>query len=310
MTELKHVIDARQFTKEFLNELFASTRQIKNDTPRSLLNGKIMASVFYDPSTRTRFSFESAMLRLGGQCIGTENAGNFSSAAKGEDLRRTIINISKYCDVIALRSGKAGNAHIAALNSSVPIINAGDGADQHPTQALLDLFTLLEYFFNIHGLHIGFCGDLANSRTVRSLIYLIGKYYTGNHIHFISPKQVQMKPDILEFLKKHDIPFHIHENFTKIISDLDVLYDTRVQTERFKTIFKIIQLYFVKKAAKKLIITHQVAQRMKPRAIIMHPQPITYEISPEVDNNHRAHYYQQGENGLYIRMALLKWIFS
>lgn len=187
------VIDAQQFDRETLEEIFSLTERMEKNFQSFDLSGKIMVSLFYEPSTRTRMSFESAMLRLKGDVISTENAKEFSSKAKGETLEDTVRVISGYCDVIVIRYHKQGGAERANEFSSVPIINAGDGTGQHPTQALLDLYTIKKTFPDINGLKIAMVGDLANGRTVRSLCYFLAKHYPDNEIFFISPKRVRMR---------------------------------------------------------------------------------------------------------------------
>ncbi|MEA2657283.1 MAG: aspartate carbamoyltransferase catalytic subunit, partial [Chloroflexota bacterium] len=198
---LKHVIESQQFSRSLLEELFVQTDEIKREAHRfsGRLNGRVMAALFYEPSTRTRLSFEAAMLRLGGQTMGTDNAREFSSAAKGETLEDTIRIVSGYADVIVMRHNEEGAAKRAAAVSTVPIINAGDGPGQHPTQALLDLYTIREELRRIDGIRIAMVGDLANGRTVRSLTYLLSKF-KDLKIWFVAPPQVAMRDDLKSHL--------------------------------------------------------------------------------------------------------------
>jgi len=301
--DLKHVIEAQQFDRELLKIVFDVSDDMKasltgdNQYARELEHC-IMASLFYEPSTRTRFSFESAMNRLGGRIITTENAREFSSAAKGETLHDTIRIMSGYADVIVIRHHEAGSAKKAAAAASVPVINAGDGAGQHPTQALLDMYTIKDNFPSIDGLEIAMVGDLRYGRTVRSLTYLLTKY-RDIRLHFVSPAVCRMENDIKEFLDRVNVPWEETEDIEKVLPRVDCVYMTRVQKERFQ------DPEDYKSAAGKYILTREKAQRLSPNAIIMHPLPRVNEIPPEVDEDPRARYFQQAKNGLYVRMALL-----
>ena len=309
---LGSIVEAQRFDRETLDNIFKITSSmeelVKRNACEPILEGKIMVSLFYEASTRTRLSFESAMTRLGGKVIGTENAKEFSSKAKGESLEDTIKVVSGYGDVIVLRYYKKGGAKRAQRFSRVPIINAGDGNGQHPTQALLDLYTIKKVFGEIKGLNIGLVGDLANGRTVRSLCYFLAKHFPGNKIFLVSPKEVRMKKDIKDYLNKYQVVWEEVEakDILEIVGDLDVFYQTRVQQERFGDDRK--KLEKVKREALHLIINGKITRRMKKNAIIMHPLPRNEEICYSVDKNIRAKYFEQADNGLYIRMALLSMI--
>jgi aspartate carbamoyltransferase catalytic subunit len=270
---------------------------------RKPLGGKVMATLFYEPSTRTRFSFESAMLRLGGGVIATEHAGVFSSAAKGETLEDTIRVVAGYADVIVIRHFEKGAAARAAAVSPVPVINAGDGAGQHPTQALLDLYTIQKERGKIAGTHIAFIGDLKNGRTVRSLAYLIAKY---PHISmtFVSPKALRMGDDIKGYLKSNKVMWKETESWDGILSAADVVYQTRIQKERFKNPAEY------KKYVGKYVITPEEVKKMKKKSILMHPLPRVGEIAPEVDALPQAAYFRQAKYGLYVRMAILETLLK
>ncbi len=300
---LKHVVEAQQFDRGLLEIVF----DVADDMKASLQGANqyageleccIMASLFYEPSTRTRFSFESAMSRLGGKIITTENAREFSSASKGESLYDTIRIMSGYADVIVMRHHEAGSAKKAAAAASVPVINAGDGAGQHPTQALLDMYTIKDNFSAIDGLEIAMVGDLRYGRTVRSLAYLLTKY-NDIRIHFVSPAVCRMENDIKEFLDRMDVPWTEENDLEKVLPRVDCVYMTRVQKERFQ------DPEDYKEAAGKYVLDLEKTQLMKSSAIIMHPLPRVNEIPPEVDNDPRARYFQQARNGLFVRMALL-----
>ncbi len=301
--DLKHIYEAQQFDRDLLDKVFSVADDMRAalagaNTYADALRHKIMASLFYEPSTRTRFSFESAMCRLGGKIITTENAREFSSAAKGESLYDTIRIMNGYADVIVMRHHESGSAKKAAEASQIPVINAGDGAGQHPTQALLDLYTIKDAFHRFDGLDIVMVGDLKYGRTVRSLTYLLTKY-KDICLHFVSPSVCRMEDDIKEFLDRMGIPWAEEEDLEKVLPMADCVYMTRVQKERFQN----PEDY--QEAAGKYILTPERVSRMKPEAIIMHPLPRVNEIPQAVDADPRARYFQQAKNGLYVRMALL-----
>lgn len=302
---IKHVIKAQQFDRKLLAELFSAAREMEvivKGGGSNILAHKIMATLFYEPSTRTRLSFESAIRKLGGEVITTENANEFSSTAKGETLEDTVRVVEGYSDIIVLRHYESGAADRAASVANIPIINAGDGTGQHPTQALLDLYTIQKELKRIDGISIAMVGDLANGRTVRSLSYLLGKYEDVK-IYFVAPEVVKMKDDIKSYLKRHNTQFFEEEDLNEVSTKVDVIYQTRIQKERFG---ERIEDY--EKARGKYIIDKEILKVMKRNAIIMHPLPRVEEINPEVDSDRRAAYFRQAQNGLYIRMALLKML--
>ena len=229
---MKHIIESQQFDRKTIESIFRTADNLSK-SKNLQLRGKIMASLFYEPSTRTRFSFESAMLKLGGGVITTENAGEFSSAAKGETLEDSISVINHYADVIVLRHPEKGASARAAAVSDIPVLNAGDGSGQHPTQALLDIYTIKKEIGRIDGVSIAFVGDLKHGRTVRSLSYLLGKY-KNVRVFFISPKGLRIGDDIKEYISKQKISYEETETWDKALPRVDVLYQTRIQEERFK----------------------------------------------------------------------------
>jgi aspartate carbamoyltransferase catalytic subunit len=299
---MQHVLEAQQFSRKDLDQLFAVADKLEkgNQLP---LRGKILASLFYEPSTRTRFSFESAMIRLGGNVLTTENAREFSSAAKGETLEDTIRVVNAYADAIVLRHYEAGAAQRASEVSHIPIINAGDGAGQHPTQALLDLYTIQKEIGTIDGIQVAMVGDLKNGRTVRSLSYLLGKC-KDVEIFFISPKELEIGEDIKEYLRKHGVVFRELNHFDSVLKDVDVLYQTRVQKERFEDV------HDYEKFKGMYVLTVDNTQDMRKGAVIMHPLPRVDEISPDLDALPRAAYFRQAEYGLLVRMALLQQLLG
>ena len=301
--KLNHIISARQFDRKILEKIFSLTDQIKAGKYKNdALYGKIMATLFYEPSTRTRFSFESAMQRLGGRVISTENAGEFSSAAKGETLEDTIRVVNSYCDVIVLRHPKTGASEIASQYSQVPIINAGDGEGEHPTQAILDIYTIFSKF-NKKTFTVAMVGDLKYGRTVHSLSCLLA-LYPNVKIVFISPKALSLPKSVLDHLRKKHVDFVGTEDFRSYLSVVDILYQTRIQKERFGDIREYRKYYG------KFIIDKKVLSFLKKTAVIMHPLPRVNEITPEVDLDPRAIYFEQAQNGIFSRMALLLLLFD
>jgi aspartate carbamoyltransferase catalytic subunit len=300
--KLSHVVESQQFTVPLLMELFARTRQMEKVAARGGTldyQNRIMASLFYQPSTRTRFSFEAAMYRLGGRVLSTEQAGYFSSEVEGEQLEDTIRILGGYADVIVIRHTQAGGAKRAAEVSKVPVINAGDGnGGQHPTQALLDLYTIYRER-PIEGLSIAFIGELDRGRTARSLAYLLSKFERVK-IYFVSPTEMQMKPDILEHLDEHDVWYALESDAAKVLPEVDVVYQTRIRPERLTD----------RGSHGRYTIDATVLTTMKRDALILHPLPRTVEIDKAVDADPRALYFRQANNGLFVRMALLTMLWD
>ncbi|HEX6547198.1 MAG TPA: aspartate carbamoyltransferase [Candidatus Dormibacteraeota bacterium] len=302
---LRHVVESQQFSRELLEEVFERADQIAAEPHRAAgrLQGRVMAALFYEPSTRTRLSFESAMLRLGGRTMGTDNAREFSSAAKGETLEDTIRIISGYSDVIVLRHNEEGAARRAAAVSEVPIINAGDGKGQHPTQALLDVYTIRAELGRLDGVRVAMVGDLANGRTVRSLAYLLSKYRDVN-VFFVAPPQVGMREDIKAHLDEHQVRWFEEASLEAVLPQVDVVYQTRIQKERFER----PEDYEAVRGVYRIGLREM---ELLPRAaIVMHPLPRVDEIDPAVDADPRAAYFRQAKNGVQIRMALLDMLLA
>ena len=299
-SRLRHVIESQQFSRSILEELFARAEEIKREPHKFMgrLNGQVMAALFYDPSPRTRLSFEAAMLRLGGQTMGTGTARGFSSASKGETLEDTIRIVGGYADVIVIRHNEEGAARRAAAVSSVPIINAGDGPGQHPTQALLDLYTIKDELNRVDGIKVAMVGDLANGRTVRSLTYLLSKF-NDIKVWFVAPPAVAMRDDLKEHLDEHRVPWVETEDLESVLPEVDVVYMTRIQKERFADPAAYAAVKGVYRIDKSSLA------RMRKYAIVMHPLPRVDELAQEVDDDPRAAYFRQARNGLPVRMALL-----
>jgi len=307
MTKLHHIIESQQFDRNFLEKklfpLAKEMEKVAKEGGSDILTGKRMITLFYEPSTRTRASFEMAMDLLDGKVVfSTENARQFSSAAKGETLEDTIRILNGYRpDVIVLRYDEEGGAKRAAEVSQVPIINAGDGTGQHPTQALLDLYTIQKEIGKISDTSIAMVGDLTRGRTVRSLSYLYTKF-PGVKIYFISPEATKMRDDIKEYLKEKRVRFEEGNDLREVASKVNIIYQTRTQKERGSLLEKDDKSFS--------LVNQEVLNLMKKDAIVMHPLPHTEEIAPEVDLDPRAAYFRQAENGLYIRMALLKLLLK
>ncbi|WP_291650395.1 aspartate carbamoyltransferase [Clostridium sp.] len=296
----KHLIDPMDFSREELQEVFKLAHQIIAN-PREyshICDGKILATLFYEPSTRTRFSFEAAMMRLGGKILGFSEP-NSSSTAKGETLADTITMVSIYSDIIAMRHPMEGSAKLASMYSEVPVINAGDGGHQHPTQTLTDLLTIESLKDGLTNHTIGICGDLKNGRTVHSLINAMSRY-EGTKFILISPKELSIPVYIREeILIKNNIEFKEVEKLEDVIDELDILYMTRIQKERFFNEEEYIRL------KDSYILDVEKMKLAKNDMIVMHPLPRVNEISIEVDKDERACYFKQAEYGMYVRMALI-----
>ena len=261
-------------------------------------DGKILATLFFEPSTRTRLSFESAMLSLGGQVLGFSSAAS-SSASKGESVADTIRVVSAYCDIIAMRHPKEGAPLVATMHSLVPVINAGDGGHNHPTQTLTDLMTIHKEKGHVDNLTVGFCGDLKFGRTVHSLVAAISRY-TGIRFVFVSPEELKLPRYVKEqYIKEKNIPYTQSASLEEVMPELDVLYMTRVQKERFFNEEDYLRL------KDSYILTPDKLANAKKDLCILHPLPRVNEISVAVDDDPRACYFKQAQNGRYIRMALI-----
>lgn len=296
----KDIVSIRDFSKEeigFILELAERMRPIADGKEHHALSSeKIMAALFFEPSTRTRLSFESAMNRLGGRVISFAEPGS-TSIMKGETLADTIKMAEAYSDVIVLRHNKEGASRLASDFSAKPVINAGDGAGQHPTQTLLDLFTIKAEKKKIEKNHIVMVGDLKYGRTVHSLAYALAKYNV--EITFVAPPQLQIQSEIIDYLRQHNIKPNQTKSLKKAVSIADVLYVTRIQKERFpepEEYKKVSEIYRV---------DNELLTDAKSKLIVMHPLPRVNEIAPEVDLTHHALYFKQAANGVLVRMALL-----
>jgi aspartate carbamoyltransferase catalytic subunit len=300
--KLRHVVESQQFTLPLLMELFDRAQGMERVVARggSLdYQHRIMATLFYEPSTRTRFSFEAAMHRLGGRVLSTEHARTFSSEIEGEQVEDSIRIIGGYSDVIVIRHHEEGGAKRAAQVSPVPVVNAGDGnGGQHPTQALLDLYTIYRER-PLNGLSIAIVGELDKGRTARSLAYLLAKFDRVK-MFFVSPAELQMKNDILEYLDEHGVHYEVETDIHRIVGEVDVVYQTRIRPERIRNVAGL----------RHFMVDSALVQRMKPDALILHPLPRTVELDKSVDDDPRAAYFRQAKNGLFVRMALLTMLLD
>jgi len=298
----RDIISIEDFSQAEINHILNVTAQMEPYAKggSDLLKGKILATLFFEPSTRTRLSFETAMLKLGGSYIGFAEP-DVSSARKGENLADTIRTVENYADVIALRHSLEGSAKLAAEFSKVPIINAGTGAEEHPTQALIDLYTIRKEKGKLDGLKIALVGDLRYGRTVHSLAYGLAKYNV--ELFLVSPETLRMRKDVIQGIKNR-IPVAENVNLEKIIPQLDVLYVTRIQKERFLDAAEYAKVKGAYRVDLKAI------EKAKKDLAILHPLPRVDEIAPEVDNTPQAKYFTQVWNGVVVRMALLSLVLG
>jgi len=292
----KSIISLRDMNKEEVEFILKKSDEVKSNKHPEALKDKVMASLFFEPSTRTRLSFESAMISLGGKVFGFATQDS-SSVSKGETLKDTIKMVTGYCDVIIMRHPLEGAARAAEEVSSVPVINCGDGSNQHPTQALLDLFTIKDKFKKIDGLNIGLYGDLRYGRTVHSLSMALSHYKVN--LYFISPKILQMPDHYKLYLDQCGLKYVEAESLEEVADKLDVIYVTRIQKERFADPEEFV------KVAGSYKITLNTLEMLKKNAKIMHPLPRVNEIDPSVDNSEHAIYFEQAHNGVPVRQALL-----
>lgn len=297
----RNIISIRDFSKKEILHILETAKKFKNKPHTSMLKNKILASLFFEPSTRTRFSFESAMERLGGSVISLADA-KASSSAKGESVSDSIKIVEKYCDVVVMRHSLEGSARLAAEVTQNPIINGGDGANQHPTQTFLDLFSILETQKKLRGLNVAIVGDLKYGRTTHSLAYALAMF--GAKLHFVSPTALKMPKYVTHELKKMKAKYTEHKHPDKIMSKLDIFYATRIQKERFPDPLEYEKVKDV------YVITNKLLTKVKKNFRILHPLPRVNEINYEVDDTPYAYYFEQANNGLYVREALLALVLG
>ena len=297
---MRSLIDILELTTQEIEDLVARAEDIIENPSKYAhkCDGKILATLFFEPSTRTRLSFESAMLGLGGQTLGFSEASS-SSASKGESVADTIRVVSAYADIVAMRHPKEGAPLVASMNADIPVINAGDGGHNHPTQTLTDLLTIHKEIGRFDNLTVGFCGDLKFGRTVHSLISAMSRY-TGIKFVLVSPDELKLPSYVKDsFIKSKNIPYVQTTDLESVMPELDILYMTRVQRERFFNEEDYLRL------KDSYILTPEKLKTAKSDMIVLHPLPRVNEISVAVDNDPRAAYFRQAKNGRYIRMALI-----
>ncbi|MGB8647591.1 MAG: aspartate carbamoyltransferase [Anaerolineae bacterium] len=301
----QHILSVSQFSREILDDIFLVAEEMRTMVKRvgtfDLLKGKVLACLFYEPSTRTSSSFIAAIERLGGSAIPI-NEVRYSSVAKGESLPDTVRTLEAYADVIVMRHPETGSAATAAQYLRKPLINAGDGIGEHPTQALLDLFTIREELGRLDGLTITMLGDLKYGRTVHSLSRLLALY--GAKLNYVSPDILRMPEEVIKELNEKGVPQAEYRDLDPVLAGTDVLYVTRVQKERFANLdeYEAVKSTYV--------ITAETMARAKEDMVLMHPLPRVGEIAMEVDADPRAAYFRQVEYGLYVRMALLAMVLG
>ncbi|MBQ4062797.1 MAG: aspartate carbamoyltransferase [Bacteroidaceae bacterium] len=295
--ENKSLVSINDLSREKILSLLDTASKFEENPNRDILAGKVIGSLFFEPSTRTRLSFETAAMRLGARVIGFSDAAT-SSATKGETLKDTIKMVSSYADAIVMRHRLEGAARYASEVSPCPIINAGDGANQHPSQTMLDLYSIKKTQGTLENLHIHLVGDLKFGRTVHSLLHAMRHF--NPTFHFISPEELHMPEEYREFCRKNNIPFVETTEFNEeVIASADIIYMTRVQRERFSDLMEY------EKVKNCYRLTNAMLEGSKPNLRILHPLPRVNEIAYDVDDNPKAYYFQQAQNGLYVREALI-----
>ena len=297
----RHVISIADLTRHDLETVIATAQQLKREPRTDLLKDKVVASCFFEASTRTRLSFETAVQRLGGTVIGFDDGGNTSLAKKGETMADSVRIITSYVDAFVMRHPKDGAARLASENSSVPVINGGDGSNQHPSQTLLDLFTIHETPGKLDGLTLAFVGDLKYGRTVHSLAQALALF--NCKFYFIAPEALAMPDYICEQLDAHGIEYQLAASIEEVVPELDILYMTRVQKERFdETEFQHLK--------SKYKLDASMLEGAKPNLKVLHPLPRIDEIATDVDATPHAYYFQQAQNGVFARQALLALVLN
>ena len=294
---IKSLVSITDYSKEKILQILEKAAEFEKNPNQKILDGKVVATLFFEPSTRTRLSFETAVNRLGGRIIGFADKAT-TSGTKGETLKDTIIMVSNYADLIVMRNPIEGAARYASEVSRVPVINAGDGANQHPTQTMLDLYSIKKTQGKLENLKICMVGDLKYGRTVHSLI--MAMYHFNPTFSFIAPKELEMPEEYKLFCHEHNIQFEEHTELNEAnIADADILYMTRVQKERFTDLFEYERVKDV------YTLRNKMLENTKPNMRILHPLPRVNEIDQDVDNNEKAYYFEQARNGVFARQAVI-----
>ena len=298
----KSLVSINDYSKEDIINILDLAEGFEKDPRQKILSNHVIASLFFEPSTRTRLSFESAINQLGGRVIGFSDASS-SSVKKGESLRDTIQTVSLYSDLIVMRHPLEGSARFASEVSDTPIINAGDGANQHPTQCLLDLYSIRKTQGTLDNLNIAFVGDLKYGRTVHSLVIALTMFKNVT-FHLVSPEELKLPRSIKNFILEAGLSYNQYDDISQIINDVDVLYMTRIQQERFADSLEY------ERVKNSYILNNAMLDNSKDNLRILHPLPRVNEISEDVDGSRKAYYFQQAENGVYVRQALLASILG
>jgi len=297
----RNLVSINDFTKEQQLRVLELAQEFEKDPTQNLLDKHVIATLFFEPSTRTRLSFESAVSRLGGKIIGFTDSAS-SSVKKGESLKDTIRTVANYSDLIVMRHPMEGSARWASEVSNVPIINAGDGANQHPTQTLLDMYTIKQTQGKLDNLNIVFVGDLKYGRTVHSLTIALCNFNCT--FHLVSPTELKLPSSVKLHIKEHNLEYYQYTDLNEIINEADILYMTRIQRERFSDPIEY------EKVKDSYILKNEMLDDTRENLKILHPLPRVNEISEDVDDNLKAHYFQQALNGVYVREALLALILG
>lgn len=297
----KSLISINDYSKEDYLRIIELSEEFEKNPIQNLLEGRVIASLFFEPSTRTRLSFESAVNRLSGRIIGFADAGS-TSVKKGESLKDTIKTVAKYSDLIVMRHPVEGSARFASEVSEVPIVNAGDGANQHPTQCLLDLYSIKKTQSKLENLNLLLVGDLKYGRTVHSLLQAMSNF--NPVFHFVSPEQLKMPNEYKTFLDEAGIKYYEHEDFTESIPEADIIYVTRIQRERFSDPMEY------EKVKNSYNLRNKMLEKAKSNMKVLHPLPRVNEINEDVDNNEKAYYFTQAQNGVYTRQAIITSILG
>ncbi|MFW6099836.1 MAG: aspartate carbamoyltransferase [Bacteroidota bacterium] len=297
----KSLISINDYSKDQILQTLDIAEEFEQNPNQRLLEGKVIATLFFEPSTRTRLSFESSINRLGGQVIGFASKDS-SSVQKGESLKDTIKTVSNYCDLIVMRHPLEGSARYASEVASVPVINAGDGANQHPTQTMLDLYSIRKTQNTLNNLNLFLVGDLKYGRTVHSLLMAMSHFNTN--YHFVSPTELKIPEEYKMFLSEHNLNYKEHLDFTDIISEADIIYMTRIQRERFSDPMEY------EKTKNSFMLRRDMLEGTKENLKVLHPLPRINEINEDVDESRQSYYFTQALNGVYTRMAIMSSILG
>jgi aspartate carbamoyltransferase catalytic subunit len=301
LMEKRSLVSIDDLTTAEILRLLDMATEFEKEPTQNLLEGKVVSTLFFEPSTRTRLSFESAISRLGGKIIGFTDAAS-SSVSKGETLNDTIRTVSNYCDLIVMRHPIEGSARYASEVASVPVINAGDGANQHPTQTMLDLYSIRKTQGKLENLNIFLVGDLKYGRTVHSLLLAMARWNAT--FHFIAPEELKMPEEYKLYLKNLGLRYYEHSDFTDLVSEADIIYMTRVQKERFSDPIEY------EKVKNVYVLRNTMLKKTRPTMRILHPLPRVNEIHTDVDHNPKAYYFEQALNGVYTRQAILTFLLG